>query len=192
MMSAGRVITAGLELAGVPGTSYVSETLASYAKGRMFKTHQKRVEDVGQKPLDQMSIDERVAAEQRLKQQRGPLTREEKVRGAHSALKSAEERGKALQDALEPSIQRWLKDKKLNVGGYPDRVKFRKTDLVLTKPEQETLHNLMVEEMNRQLAPWVGQDMTEAQFKRQTTIAHDRARVRLLNRIKSGSTVEGY
>ena len=136
--------TAAGELFGLPATSQVSEAVQDRMKAVYFKTHQKRLEEIGKEQgLDLGVYSQRLKAEQKLKSTREPMTRQEETQAGQSAIKSNANRGIALQDQMPEEVQSWLQKNSLKLPAHADRIVDRGTSVTLTPEEMGKYEGLL-------------------------------------------------
>jgi hypothetical protein len=190
LLAAEKVLTSVMELGGVPGASQAGEVAQEYTKAQVYKSHQKRLEDLTGKPVNKMTLDERVKAERQLKTERGPQSRSDEAKGVYTAKKNEAKRGAELQKALDPKIQEWLDKKGYRIPGFPDTLPYQKEHLVLTEAETKRYKELLTDKYNKFLSSWVGTSPTKERLSARLEQAHAQARTQLLNEIRSNSILE--
>lgn len=180
--------TAAAELAGVPGASQASEMVQNKMKAQMFKTHEDRVKETGQKMFGtkQFTLEQRVEAEKQYKQERPPMSRGEQTSSARAAIKNNQDRGAGIEDQLDKPTRVWLKQNGLKVPGHADRFAMGGADMTMSKEELGKYETFLVEEYKTRIEQLNNKDFNELPnsskksiFDRQMASAAKVARARL-------------
>ncbi len=198
-LSTVKAATGAAELAGVTGAGQISEVVQDAMKAKLFKPHQKRLEEVAAKAgLDLSDFDSRLASEAYMKESRPPMTEAEKVKGAQAAIKGMSDRRQAVMNSLDKADKQWLKANQIEPPGFGDYLEEGKVRVPYTdkenkfatemyKTEYETVISFLRNDAGfKQLNPNEQQLTANEAFRD----AAKRAREQVTEVVKSGALVD--
>lgn len=130
-----KMISSGLEALGVPGTSQITDFVASNQRGKYYRSHEKRLEDITHEAPGFMPIDDRIEAERKLKESRPPLDRWAKIKSAEADLTHKAQHAEDLEKTLSKADRGWITSRKLELPGYENRFEIGGQQVYLTREE---------------------------------------------------------
>jgi hypothetical protein len=133
----------------VPGASMMGRTAEAIEKRVMFKPHEERLKSETGKKVEDMTLDERVAAEKTYKKNAEKGTREERAKAAERSIEDTGKRGSDVQKELSKADQQWLTSRDLSVPGYDNKIRMRGTTVYLTEKELERYGKYIKEEYTK-------------------------------------------
>jgi len=116
-----------------------------YGKG-YFLTHIQRLEKDAGKPVNEMSLKERVLAEQHLKEVEPRLSEEVRAKTATRPVMEEYKTAKEIRDSLSKADRGFLESRELSIPGFRNIIEVAKTELHLTPEEQDRYKQYVKEE----------------------------------------------
>ena len=143
------------------------------------------------------TLDDRLTAERKYTESRGPLTSKQKLAGQERALQNIEETRKDIAEQMPKDSQKWAEGKALSFPGVDRHIQYKDGKVTLTKQEITRYEQLVVAEYSKAL-PSIQKTYDripspraqKAYFSESLSAAKLRARQKLIEEIKSGSINE--
>lgn len=151
-LNATRAIADVAEASGVLGTSQVADIVEGEERHAFFKSHQQRLEDQTHKPINTMTLSQRISAERKYKQTAEPMSKDDQAKSAERSIANITKRGEEVAGELDKPIQKYVKDNNFTIPGYDNKLKISKTEVYLTDDELAILHSYIKDEYTKAIA----------------------------------------